>query len=114
MKKVQIDRIPFRNGASGPKYIFNGPGCDIGFFRFTQGETLGSHFHNVLNEIFIFTSGTAVFVVDGERQNVGPKDAIFVAAGEKHDIIGVCPEGVEGLFVKDKSDPSDKVNVKNA
>ena len=41
MERVNANELEFRNGESGPKYLFRGPRVDWGLIRFLPGETLG-------------------------------------------------------------------------
>ena len=111
MERRNESEQKFRNGKSGPKYMFRGPRIDWGLIRFLPGETLGLHFHEHVEETFLFTAGHGVLTVDGAEYDIGPGDGFRIEPGEKHDIRNVGSEPLDGIFIKHSFLPEDKVSV---
>jgi mannose-6-phosphate isomerase-like protein (cupin superfamily) len=111
MERVNANEMDYRNGASGPKYLFRGPRIDWGLIRFLPGQELGAHMHGEVEETFYFTTGTGVFVADGLQYDIAPGDAFRVEPGEVHDVINTGDEPLDGVFIKHLYRPEDKVNV---
>jgi len=114
MEKVNANDLDYRMGDSGPKYLFRGPRIDWGLIRFLPGQELGTHLHEQVEETFYFTAGTGVMVVDGERTDITPGDALRIEPGEAHNIINTGQTPLEGVFIKHIYAPKDKVDVKPA
>ncbi|MCX7940368.1 MAG: cupin domain-containing protein, partial [Endomicrobia bacterium] len=69
MQKLNEKEKPFRKGDSGPKYLINGPRWEGGFVVFKPGEQLGTHYHNEVEETFIFLEGKGkIYINDVEYQ----------------------------------------------
>jgi mannose-6-phosphate isomerase-like protein (cupin superfamily) len=109
MEKVNAEELEYRNGVSGPKYLFRGPRIDWGLIRFLPGEELGAHMHRQVEETFYFTDGGGVFVVDGLEYDITPGDAFRVEPGEVHDVRNSGQEPLDGIFIKHTYRPDDKV-----
>ncbi len=112
MEKVNVNKLDYRDGPSGVKYLFRGPKVDWGLLRLMPGQTLGAHYHERVEETFYFTAGAPIIVVNGERHRVSPGDAYRLEPAETHDIINDTDEPVDAVFIKDHLDPEDKVALK--
>ena len=51
--KVNEFELEYRNGDSGPKYLFRGPKIEWGVIAFMPGQSLGKHYHQEVEENFI-------------------------------------------------------------
>jgi len=111
MERVNANELEFRNGRSGPKYLFRGPRIDWGLIRFLPGETLGRHFHREVEETFYFYSGKGVMMVEGLEYDIRPGDAFRIEPGETHDVINTGTEPLDGVFIKHCYRPEDKVSA---
>lgn len=111
MEKVNANELDFRNGTSGPKYLFRGPRIDWGLIRFLPGEELGPHKHQEVEETFYFYRGTGVFAVDGLEYDITPGDAFRVEPGEAHNVVNTGAEPLDGVFIKHAYRPDDKQAV---
>jgi len=111
MERVNANELEYRSGVSGPKYLFRGPKIDWGLIRFLPGEALGTHFHKEVEETFYFVTGTGVFVVNDLEYDIHPGDAFRVEPGEAHNAINTGDEPLEGIFIKDRYLPEDKVEA---
>ena len=111
MERVDADELDYRKGESGPKYLFRGPRIDWGLIRFLPGEKLGRHLHEQVEETFYFTSGSGVMIVNDIEYDVAPGDAFRVEPGEIHDIVNTGDAPLDGVFIKDRYLPDDKVSL---
>jgi mannose-6-phosphate isomerase-like protein (cupin superfamily) len=111
MEKVNANEMDYRNGESGPKYLFRGPRIDWGLIRFLPGEELGPHLHEEVEETFYFHTGTGTFVVDGLEYDIEPGDAFRVEPGEAHNVVNTGAVTLDGVFIKHTYRPDDKVDV---
>ena len=75
MERVNANDLEWREGASGPKYLFRGPKLDWGVIRLLPGQTLGAHYHQRVEETFFFTSGAPLMMVNGVSHRVRIGDA---------------------------------------
>ena len=50
------------------------------------GEATDEHYHEVTEEIYFFTHGTGRMRLGEEEHEVGPGDAVVIAAGVKHKV----------------------------
>ncbi|MFW6119082.1 MAG: cupin domain-containing protein [Planctomycetota bacterium] len=110
MERVNANELEYRHGDSGPKYLFRGPNIDWGLIRFQPGETLGAHYHDEVEETFYFTRGAGVFKVNGVEHDIAAGDAFRVEPGETHDVLNTGDEPLDGVFIKDRYSPDDKVS----
>ena len=111
MERVNANELQFRNGDSGPKYLFRGPHIDWGLIRFLPGQTLGEHLHEQVEETFYFHSGCGVMVVDGLEYDIEPGEAFRIDPGEAHDIVNTGGALLDAVFIKHCYLPDDKVDV---
>ena len=111
MEKVNANELEYRNGDSGPKYLFRGPRIDWGLIRFLPGQQLGPHLHEHVEETFYFTEGSGVFVADGLEYDIQPGDAFRVEPGEAHNVVNTGGKPLDGVFIKHTYRPDDKRNV---
>ncbi|AEE96996.1 cupin domain-containing protein [Mahella australiensis] len=110
MQLVNEYDLSFRNGDSGPKYLFRGPNIDWGVLLLKPGETLGKHYHNHVEETFYFMKGIPVINVNDVEYHVKEGDAFRVEPGDTHDIINDTDESVKLVFIKYPYAPEDKVD----
>jgi mannose-6-phosphate isomerase-like protein (cupin superfamily) len=110
MERVNANDLDYRNGDSGPKYLFRGPRVDWGLIRFLPGEHLGSHHHTEVEETFYFAAGGGVFVLGGLEYDIQPGDAFRVEPGEVHNVVNTGTDPLDGVFIKHTYRPEDKVN----
>ncbi len=111
MERVNANELEYRNGESGPKYLFRGPRIDWGLIRFAPGEELGTHYHNEVEETFYFTAGKGLFVADDEVHPIRVGDAFRMEPGERHNVINTGTTPLECVFIKHTYMPDDKVRV---
>ena len=111
MERVNANDKEYRNGDSGPKYLFRGPQIDWGVLRFLPGQQLGSHYHEQVEETFYFTQGTPLVLVNGEEHRVRVGDAFRMEPGDVHDIINDTDGPIDAVFIKSQYLPKDKVDA---
>ena len=111
MERVNANDKEYRNGDSGPKYLFRGPHIDWGVLRFLPGQQLGSHYHEQVEETFYFTRGTPLVLVNGEEHRVRVGDAFRMEPGDVHNIINDTDGPIDAVFIKSQYLPKDKVNA---
>ncbi len=109
MQRVNEKDLAYRQGDSGPKYLFRGPLHEWGLIRLLPGQSLGPHYHQKVEETFFFLKGTPLMVVEGTEQRVKQGDAFRLEATEKHDIRNDTKEAIELIFIKVPYLPEDKV-----
>ena len=110
MVEIQNEsEIPWKNGDSGPKYLFNGPYIDGGIILYQPGEVLGKHLHNNIEESFLILEGTPTFILGDKKRKMKPGDAFSVPPKMAHDIINESSENCKILFIKSPYTPGDKV-----
>jgi len=110
MKQVHEKDMAFRQGDSGPKYLFRGPLYEWGLIRLLPGQALGPHYHAQVEETFFFLQGSPLMVVEGEEHRVAEGDAFRLEPKERHDIRNDTKVPVQLLFIKAPWLPEDKVN----
>lgn len=110
MERVKETEKEFRKGDSGPKYLFRGPNLDWGVLVLKEGESLGRHYHNRVEETFYFLEGNPQIIINGEEYRVSSGEAFRIEPGEKHDIINDTPVRVKAIFIKYPYLPEDKVS----
>lgn len=101
--------IPWRNGDSGPKYLFKGPKMDGGLILYKPGQRLGKHSHEEIDECFLVLEGAPTFILGDETRLMKPGDAFCVPAKVAHDIINETSEDCKIFFMKAPYIPGDKV-----
>jgi len=111
MEKVNETGKEYRNGESGPKYLFRGPRIDWGVLRFLPGQELGTHYHEKVEETFYFTRGTPLVIVNGQEHRVRVGDAFRMDPGDIHNIINDTDEPIDAVFIKSDFLPKDKVDA---
>ena len=111
MERVNANELDYRNGSSGPKYLFRGPRIDWGVIRFLPGQRLGAHKHERVEETFFFTSGAGTFICEGLEYDIEVGDAFRVEPGEAHDVVNTGPEPLDAVFIKHAYAPDDKIDV---
>jgi len=111
MERVNASDMEYRNGDSGPKYLFRGPRIDWGVLRFLPGQQLGAHLHETVEETFFFTSGTPLVVVNGQEHRVRVGDAFRMEPGDVHNIINDTDGPTDAVFIKSEYLPKDKVDA---
>jgi len=110
MERVNEFDLEYRQGDSGPKYLFRGPQLDWGVLKFLPGQELGPHHHDRVEETFYFTAGTPKMIVDDAECRVRTGDAFRIEPGEVHNIVNDTDEPIEAVFIKSTYDPKDKVD----
>lgn len=101
----------FKNGDWGTKYFIKGPYWEGGILVFKPGQSLGSHWHQEVEETFYFLTGAPKMIINGVEYRVAPGDVFHLAVGEKHDIINDTAEDMKALFIKSPFKPEDKITV---
>jgi len=112
MERVREQDQPYRDGASGVKYLFRGPRIDWGVIRFAPGEQLGRHLHHEVEETFYFVEGEGGRFLVGDREypiEVGT--AFRIEPGEVHNIVNDTASPLKAVFIKSAYRPKDKVDV---
>lgn len=110
MERVNENNMLYRNGDSGPKYLFRGPKMEWGVIRFNPAQTLGAHFHNEVEETFFFISGSPQIIINGEIYRVKEGDAFRILPKETHDIVNDSSQPIKIIFIKVPYLPNDKVS----
>jgi len=110
MERVNEKDLAYRQGASGPKYLFRGPLYEWGLIRLLPGQGLGPHYHERVAETFYFWKGTPLMIVEGVEHRVVEGDAFRLQAKERHDIRNDTAEPIQLLFIKAPYLPEDKVS----
>jgi len=110
VERVNEHDLEYRQGDSGPKYLFRGPAIDWGVLKFLPGQELGPHHHERVEETFYFTAGTPKMIVDDAEFRVRTGDAFRIEPGEVHNIINDTDQPIEAVFIKGSYDPKDKVD----
>ncbi|MHA1145840.1 MAG: cupin domain-containing protein [Candidatus Helarchaeota archaeon] len=103
--------IPWRDGDSGPKYLFKGPKIDGGLILYKPGQKLGKHYHNEVEETFFIMEGTPTFIIGDERVETKPGDVFSLPPKTPHDIINEGSENCKIFFIKAPYIPDDKVKM---
>ena len=111
MERVNANDVEYRKGRSGPKYLFRGPRIDWGLIRFLPGESLGKHLHQEVEETFHFTAGSGVMIVEDVEYDVEPGETFRIEPGEAHDIVNTGDLPLDGVFIKHRHRPDDKVDL---
>jgi quercetin dioxygenase-like cupin family protein len=110
MDRVNEFDMAYRQGDSGPKYLFRGPRIDWGVLKFLPGQELGLHHHERVEETFYFSAGRPKVVVNGVEHRVRQGDAFRLEPGDVHNIINDTDEPISAVFIKSAYDPKDKVD----
>ena len=61
------------------------------------GSATERHYHRQSEEIYFILEGTGEMELEGERQSVGPGDAILIPAGKWHQITTTAEETIRFL-----------------
>lgn len=109
MDKMNEKDVPYREGDWGPKYIFRGPLLELGLIRLLPSQSLGTHYHRQVEEIFYCLRGAPLLLVEGLEHRVKEGDAFRVQAMERHDIRNDTGDVIDFLFIKSPYLPEDKV-----
>lgn len=108
MKKTRESEKEFKQGDSGPKYLFRGPHAEWGIILLKPGQKMGAHYHRQVVEDFFFLQGEPKVIVSGNEERAEPGDAIRANPQEKHDIQNDTSETVKLVFIKSPYLPEDK------
>ena len=111
MKRVNEKDLAYRQGDSGPKYLFRGPLHEWGLIRLLPGQSLGPHYHEQVEETFYVVEGTGVFMVNGERHIGQPGDALRLEALDRHEIRNEGADPLKLIFIKCPYLPQDRVSL---
>ena len=110
MQKVNELEKEFRNGDSGPKYMFRGPNIDWGILVLKPQESIKLHYHVKVEETFYFVEGTPKMIVNDKEYRVKQGDAFRIEPGEKHDLINDTDKPIRAIIIKYPYLPDDKVS----
>lgn len=66
--------------------------------RFYQPVGTDAQIPHDRDELYVVTSGSGVFLVDGERHAFGPGDTLFVAAHAEHRFLDFTPDFAVWVF----------------
>ena len=108
MEIINSEEKTYRDGEWGIKCLFRGPRIDWGVFRFRSGDQLGVHYHNQVEETFLFNNGHGEMTVDDRKIEISPGISVRVEPGEKHNFINTGSDPLEGVFIKTPYLPEDK------
>jgi len=111
MERINEKEREYRFGDSGPKYLFRGPVMEGGVIVFKPGQSMGAHYHHEVEEIFYFTQGDPLIVIDDQEYRVEEGDLFRIEPGEKHNIINDTDENTKIVFIKTPYLPDDKVSI---
>jgi mannose-6-phosphate isomerase-like protein (cupin superfamily) len=111
MEKTSEKEKSFRFGDWGPKYLINGPRWEGGFVVFHPGQKLGKHYHNEVEETFIFIEGSPKIIINDVEYRAQPGDVFRIEPKESHDIINDTQQTTKALFIKCPYIPKDKVSL---
>jgi mannose-6-phosphate isomerase-like protein (cupin superfamily) len=50
------------------------------------GETVIEHYHKITEEFYYILDGTGLMKIEGEEREVGPRDTVIIAPGQRHKI----------------------------
>ena len=109
MIKVNENDFEYRNGDSGPKYLFRGPKIDCGLIIIKPGTKMGPHSHNVVEEIFYFLKGVGNMIVNDTYYPAKGGDVFYIEPKEKHDMENTGSEDMKIMFIKTPYLPDDKI-----
>jgi len=109
MERVNEKELKFRNGDSGPKYLFRGPHFEWGLIVLKPGEKMGGHYHNEVEETFYLEQGSCVMIVNGKEIPAIEGDVFKLDPKETHDIVNRSTKPVRFIFIKAPYRPDDKV-----
>ena len=70
----------------------------FGEATFKPGQSVDTHSHDTMYEVFHIQSGTAVFVVNDNRMEVIAGDCITIEPGEKHRQMNESDQDVTWLY----------------
>lgn len=111
MEKTNENEKQFRFGDWGPKYLVNGPNWDGGIILLKPGQTLGKHYHNKVEETFIFLEGSPKIIINDIEHRVKVGDVFKIDPKETHDIINDTESVTKAFFIKCPYLPQDKVSL---
>ncbi|MHA1728767.1 MAG: cupin domain-containing protein [Promethearchaeota archaeon] len=109
MKKINENDVEWREGNSGPKYLFRGPKIDWGLILLKPGTNMGAHGHEKVEETFYFLSGNGKMIINDEPHPAKVGDAFYLEPKEKHDIENTGQEDMKIVFIKTPYLPDDKI-----
>jgi mannose-6-phosphate isomerase-like protein (cupin superfamily) len=76
------------------------------------GQEIGSEVHPVVDQLFVFVSGTGTAEVGDESEDVGPGDVVAVPAGTVHNIINTGSDPLVLVTVySPPNHPADRVQA---
>ncbi|MCL7764157.1 cupin domain-containing protein [Polaribacter sp. Z014] len=70
----------------------------FGSATFTPGQSVETHKHNTMYEVFYIQSGKAEFIVNDQKMIVVPGDCITIEQGEFHSMSNPFSENVTWLY----------------
>lgn len=73
--------------------------------RYPTGGRVGTHVHNVAEQVYYFIAGSGQAECGDENRTVGPGDVMFVPAGVPHSLVATSDEDLR--FVVVTSPPGD-------
>ncbi|MBN1897809.1 MAG: cupin domain-containing protein [Spirochaetes bacterium] len=109
MENINEFEKEFRQGDSGPKYMFRGPRFEWGILVLKPGQTLGKHFHNKVEETFFLEKGSVIMKINDKEIKAKAGDAFRLEPKESHDIINHSDVDARFIFIKVPYLPDDKV-----
>lgn len=98
-----MDLVPNPNFKGGIGHLdssdfFDGH-CKILHAVLLEGSTIGHHYHEYTCEVIFVIAGTATAIVDGVPEKLAPGTCTYCPKGSEHEIVDVCPEGLEFFSV---------------
>lgn len=111
MQHFNQSEKPFKDGDSGPKYLWQGGDCEWGLLLLKPGQgsrVYGRHYHQVVTESFYLVSGQCHFWIDGQEFDAVAGDVVTIEPGEKHWLENAFDQNCEAIFIKTPFDPSDR------
>jgi len=108
MQRVNERDCEFRGGDWGVKYFMRGPKIDWGVILLRQGQAMGEHGHNQVEESFYIIEGAPTLVLDGEEIPAAQGDVFRIPPPERHDFRNDAATPAKIIFIKTPYLPKDK------
>lgn len=73
--------------------------CSLAEEILPPGRAVGRHYHLETEEIYYILRGTGEMIIDDERREVAPGDAVFIPRETKHSLVNTGTEAMTILLV---------------
>jgi mannose-6-phosphate isomerase-like protein (cupin superfamily) len=74
------------------KVIHTGSNAQLVLMSLKPGEEIGMETHPTTDQILFFVKGHVKAILEGQEENVGKHDVVFVPAGTKHNFVNIGNE----------------------